>query len=1084
MARSQPKPAPLARILRVVKLVRGLAWLAPAAFIALAAVLGTTGLVSWAEAARASLAVTIAFGPSGWIAPSGWRRRAAEAVLVAVALALTLTADVGMRATIVPPLAILAALAATAAAWREGERQGRLPLLLGTLTAAGQAASAATLFSGPETVLAVLLAGLLAGATARLAGSTAALPVSLLLTAVPLATLPPWLLLAGTAAALASLRFPASRSKGERLVGWLPLALAIAMIGTGPGGAGLVGPSGVPSLLAIVVAAFALCLAVRLPPAVVGAVTLAAVVGVVRPQPAAPQGASVVLSAGSSRAALAANRGGPYLVEIALAHAGELAQGTPVATLRFGGTALPLRAGIETAEWAHERSDVRAVAAHALPRHPIWRWHPETPEAIWGVAGRLAVAVPIGTRPSIERSVLLPPETQVAVAAGPPQRPDGRDWGSERWLLAAAIAVALIQLAARTWTAPTSWLPWSLLVALGVAARLPVEPLRSCVEAFATEWAVAAVVAAWLPAGRRWLALQRPFAAALALLLPLAAFAPHLAPPLGDDNYHLLLMESLVRDGDLRVANNYDLQRYPNQEIYRPFDGTFVHSPVLALLLAPGFALAGRSGAGVLMALAGSALFALALRRARALGIPAGRTAILGAAVLLTYPLITFSTQLWTEIPGALLALACVTPLAAPRLRGVLAAGFTVVAALLKTRLVLAVLPPAVAGWWGVLRRRRVLSVTLIAVVTAAVAWLLVGAVVGNPLDPMGRRRLGDLLPHDPLQPLQVLGGLAFDAAGGLGFAAPVLLAGLAGAAALWRRGGAGERGLLLGGVATVLALLHAVEWRGGDSPPARYLVALWGPMVLALGMLLIGHRRWRSLLWLFVPPSLVVSWVAITRPASLVNIGDGSFWLSASLSRRLGADVVELFPSFLRISPATWLVPFAAVVSVAALAVTTRWGTAPLRVTTRATVAVWLLLGTALLAVANAKTDRRVEVEDPQVVHLSGSPEPPAGAFSRFLVPNGWRIGDGEGVVVPLRLPANAKLRLEGWLEGEACSGATLLVRYDSGEERAVTVRGTSHGAVRLPDPPGAGKVSLAIRLAAPAGGSAVLDRIAVEAP
>lgn len=1064
-------------------LARGLALMTPVGFATLALVLAATRMVTPTEALRTALAVAIAFGSSGWIAPSGWRRRAAETTLVAVAFALTLVADPAIRATIVPPLVVLAALAATVAAWGRGEAR-RLGALAAALAASGQVVSQAAIGAGPGTVLAPLLAAIIAAAVTRRLGSMAGLLASLLLIAAPLATLSPWLHLAGIAVACVSLRSPVGGFETERLVAWLPLALALAMVGTALSWAEVLGLSGIPSTLAVFTLAVALVATVRLPPGVAGAVWLAALAVVSRPQPAAPQASAFVLSAASPRAQLEPADAGSYVIECALAHGGGVTQGTPVATLRIGAQVVPLRAGVETAEWAHERVDVQVVAAHAIPQRAIWRRHRETPRPMWGVAGRWSVPVAPGIRPSVERSALLPDETQVVVAAGSPGRPAGRDWGSERWLLAAAVAVALIQLAARTWAATTGWLPWSLLAALALATRLPVEPLRSCGEAFAAELAIGAVVAAWLPGGRRWLINQRAFAAAATLLLPLAALAPHLAPPLGDDNYHLLLMESLVRDGDLAVANNYDLERYPNQAVYRPFDTTFVHSPALAVLLAPGFAIAGRSGAGVFMALAGSALFTLALRRSRALGVPHTRVALLGAVALLSYPLITFSTQLWTEVPGALLALACTAPLAVPRFRGAIAAGFAVLAALLKTRLALAVLPPAAAAWWGPLRRRRVLGVAFAAFLISGVAWLLVSAVVDNPLDPMGRRRFTDLLPHDPFQPLRVLGGLAFDAAGGLAFAAPLLLAGLAGTARLWRRGGAGERGLLLGGLATVVALLHAVEWRGGDSPPARYLVVLWGFLVLALGMLFVGRQRARSVLRLFLPPTLVVSWVAITRPALLVNVGDGASWLSASLARRLGADVLDLFPSFLRVTPATWLVPLVMVACIAGLAATVRRGTGFVRALTRVSVGVWLLLGTALLVVASSKTDTTVEVEDPQVVHLAGAPEPPMGAFSRFLVPNGWRLADGEAVVVPLRPPAGAKLHLEGWLEGEARSGATLMLCYDSSEEQAVAVRGLSRGAIRLPDPQVSGKVHLAIRLVAPAGGSAVLDRIIVDAP
>ena len=104
-------------------------------------------------------------------------------------------------------------------------------------------------------------------------------------------------------------------------------------------------------------------------------------------------------------------------------------------------------------------------------------------------------------------------------------------------------------------------------------------------------------------------------------------------------------------------------------------------------------------------------------------------------------------------------------------------------------------------------------------------------------------------MPESPRRALTVLGGLIFDPAGGLAFAAPLLLLALAGAVTLWRRGGNGERALLVGGVATVLALLHSHEWYGGGCPPGRYLVpllpvfALAGAMLLANGSALAPPR-------------------------------------------------------------------------------------------------------------------------------------------------------------------------------------------------------------------------------------------------
>ena len=50
-----------------------------------------------------------------------------------------------------------------------------------------------------------------------------------------------------------------------------------------------------------------------------------------------------------------------------LAHAARLRQGTVVAEVVVGEDRHPLRAGVETVEWARAREDISGVAAHGLP---------------------------------------------------------------------------------------------------------------------------------------------------------------------------------------------------------------------------------------------------------------------------------------------------------------------------------------------------------------------------------------------------------------------------------------------------------------------------------------------------------------------------------------------------------------------------------------------------------------------------------------------------------------------------------------------------------------------------------------------
>ena len=64
---------------------------------------------------------------------------------------------------------------------------------------------------------------------------------------------------------------------------------------------------------------------------------------------------------------------------------------------------------------------------------------------------------------------------------------------------------------------------------------------------------------------------------------------------------------------------------------------------------------------------------------------------------------------------------------------------------------------------------------------------------------------------------------------------------------------------LLLGCGLTIGALLHSLEWYGGGSPPARYLVPMLPAVALAGGMLFREPRRWRRAAELLLLPSLAV---------------------------------------------------------------------------------------------------------------------------------------------------------------------------------------------------------------------------------
>jgi hypothetical protein len=1054
-----------------------------AAFAVLAAALSAIGALPAIEAWWVSAAVLVAFVPSGLLAPGGWRRFGAEALLIPVALAMTVLADPTMRRMALPPLLLLAAWGATAAA-RARSTAAWHPWLAAALALAARAAGGLGLAGAPlpMALLACLAPAVFAWGASRFAGSPVGLSVALASAVLPLER--HWEVAAAALAVgvIAAFVPPLPAALHRRGVGWIPglVGLALATValaawsGLGPGRAW---PS--TGVRSTAVLAATVLLTPWLPPGLAGAAWLVATVAAGPVQPAPPDVSGVALTAEKPRLRLPAATDRPYVLDVSLANAGSVADGTEVATITAAGERRVLRAGRDTAEWAHERPDVHP--AHSLPAAPVWRPGGHGTTALWGASGRVILDLPPGTAPVVERDpALAAPVTVVLHAAGPSRPTPPRDATLPQWLFAGALVVAAVQLLSGTWRNGAAVVAWALLAAASLAGRVVAEPLRLLLERHAPDIVLAALLAAWLPAARVWLPRRRAFLAAATLLVPLAVATPHLTPSLyGDEPFHLIVLDSLARDFDLDLSNNYDLERHPYNRIYISRE-VFLHSPLLGVLLLPGYVAGGRTGALVLLALAGAALAALLARRAEQLGCQPRRVAMLVSVLLVSLPLATYSTQLWVEVPGALaVAASLVLAAARPHPRYRWATAIAAVASGIKTRLGLLLFPIALAAWRPWRRRGREARVAIAVLAAAAALGLAVSwATFGHPL---GYRRLSTLVPRSFGQAATVVGGLLFDSAAGMAFAAPLLLLALLGARSLWRRGGDGERAALVGGGLTVLALLHSHEWYAGGSPPFRYLVPLLPCFVLAGAMMLRGTSRTRALAPLLLPPTVLIWWGLVSRPHFSVNPGDGGWWFADALARRFQAGAQHLFPSFLRPAAATWVVPLVLVLVAGAAAFLALRLPAAARSLTRAGTALWLVAAAALVVALHQRLDTIVEVEERQVRGLGGRPEPPEGTYSRFRHRNGWRIADGQGIEVPLRLPERADLRLEGWLDGHARDGVVFLAAWDGAAPERVEVSGDGPGSVAIPPAPGAGRHRLRLILEAPAGGEAVLDRIVV---
>jgi hypothetical protein len=648
-----------------------------------------------------------------------------------------------------------------------------------------------------------------------------------------------------------------------------------------------------------------------------------------------------------------------------------------------------------------------------------------------------------------------------------------------KWLVATSVVVVLLQLASGSWRSHASLVPWSLLVAGQAVTRAWVEPLGLLGERYGVDLCLAALLAAWLPAAWRWLRAGRSFRAVASLLVPLALATPLLTPPLyGDEPFHLTVMESLASDRDLDLSNNLHLDQQPQNATYT-LGSPLAHSPALGVLLLPGYLLAGRAGALALLAICGGVLVVLIRSRASHLGVPGTRAMLVCLGLALTYPVATYATQIWPELAGALAVVAVLVLAEGHSVGSLRAALIALLATVIKTRLALVTFPVAVAAWLREHRRHGVLGLLVLAVAAAlglGFGWLAMGHPFGH------YRRLAHLVPDDPIMPLRVIGGLLFDHAGGVAFAAPLILVAIASVGVLWRRGSAGERGLVIGGLLTLLSLLHSYEWYGGGSPPARYLVPLLPAFALTWGLILTEPVRWRRLGEVLLAPSVVVWWVLVTRPHLSVNPGDGGWWLADVLARRFNADTQQFFPSFLVPTTATvWFPPVAITLFLAVRWIASRNRRAT-QMLVRTGLALWLLAGAVLAIAVTTRYDRVVELEAPQVRRRGGRPLPPPGTFSSFKYRMGRQLRDGDSAIVPLHLPAGATVWLEGWLQGTAQQGAEVVTSWKGGREFTYRVGRVDDGRVRVPDTPGPGRHMLRISVRAPSGGAVALDRVIVE--
>ncbi|MDQ1348258.1 MAG: hypothetical protein QG573_1632, partial [Acidobacteriota bacterium] len=204
-------------------------------------------------------------------------------------------------------------------------------------------------------------------------------------------------------------------------------------------------------------------------------------------------------------------------------------------------------------------------------------------------------------------------------------------------------------------------------------------------------------------------------------------------------------------------------------------------------------------------------------------------------------------------------------------------------------------------------------------------------------------------------------------------------------------------------------------------SPPFRYGVVLLPALALVLAPLFSAKRPAPGLRWLcalLAALSATVALVYLVHPAWAYSLANGSSRLLDELSGNFAGDLVRLFPSMVRVRPATWIVPIALSAAVLAIAIA---GGKVRGSRCRRPRFLWhcsavglLLLWGGLLAAAQRLPTSRIEFEDTWVTHQRGALFPERWTADRTRFDGGWALTLGGQVSVrPVAGGASCRLAI-----------------------------------------------------------------------